>query len=342
MKSKTDFLLLLALFGAAGALIAFSPQAKAGAAEGLDLALRTVAPSLLPLLTVFAALENARAYAFLCRLLEKPTKWLFRLPACCGGVILFGLAGGYPTGAVLCRSLYDNKKITAAEAARLMEFNVCGGAAFILTAVGTSLLENRAAGWILYAANVLGALLIGFVRARFCKKERAGVPDEQTPGLDAADAVCRGAAQAMSAVLNMSAFMALFCALIRVCRVPNTLAPLLEITSGLFGNTPFSFEIYAAFLAFGGLCVHLQILPHLRAFRMAYGRFLLFRLVHALLAFGLCKGLLAVFPQTQTVFSSTDKTTAEPFAGSALLFALMLFGACILVAELREKQKRCA
>ncbi len=60
MKNKTDFLLLFAAGCTVAALIAFSREAKAGAAQGLDLALNTVAPSLLPLLTVFAALENAR------------------------------------------------------------------------------------------------------------------------------------------------------------------------------------------------------------------------------------------------------------------------------------------
>ena len=291
MKNKTDFLLLFAAGCTVAALIAFSREAKAGAAQGLDLALNTVAPSLLPLLTVFAALENARTYARICRLLAKPTWALFRLPACCGGVILFGLAGGYPTGAVLCRALYEEKKITAAEAARLMEFNVCGGAAFILTAVGTVLLQNKNAGWILYASCVLGALGIGALR--------------------------------------------------EVCRLPDALAPVFEITSGLFGGAPFSLEVYAAFLAFGGFCVHLQILPHLNTFHMPYGRFLLFRTVHALLAFGICKALLAAFPQTQTVFSSTAETAAEPFADSALLFALMLFGAGVFVAELRQKKERC-
>lgn len=341
MKNKTDFLLLFAAGCTVAALIAFSREAKAGAAQGLDLALNTVAPSLLPLLTVFAALENARAYARICRLLAKPTWALFRLPACCGGVILFGLAGGYPTGAVLCRALYEEKKITAAEAARLMEFNVCGGAAFILTAVGTVLLQNKNAGWILYASCVLGALGIGALRARFAPKGKRPQDGAAAGGLDAADAVCKGAEQALGAVLHMCAFMALFCALIEVCRLPDALAPVFEITSGLFGNKAFSMEFYAAFLAFGGFCVHLQILPHLNTFHMPYGRFLLFRTVHALLAFGICKALLAAFPQTQTVFSSTAETTAEPFAGSALLFALMLFGACVFVAELRQKKERC-
>lgn len=342
MRNKTDFLLLFAAAGAVAALIAFSAEAKAGAAEGLALALNTIAPSLMPLLTLFAALENARAYTILCRLLAKPTRVLFRLPPCCGGVILFGLAGGYPTGAVLCRALYEEKKITAAEAARLMEFNVCGGAAFILTAVGTGLLQNKKMGWILYGACVLSALLTGFVRARFCKtKTSPNAPDSTPYGLPAADAICKGATQAVTAILNMCAFMALFCALLRVSRLPEVFAPLFEITSGIFDETIFSPELYAAFLAFGGFCVHLQILPALNTFHMPYGRFLCFRLLHGALAFALCKGLLLLFPQTETVFSNTAQTTAEPFAGSALLFVLMLFGACVFVADLREKRQRC-
>ena len=44
MKNKTDFLLLFAAGCTVAALIAFSREAIAGAAQGLNLALNTVAP----------------------------------------------------------------------------------------------------------------------------------------------------------------------------------------------------------------------------------------------------------------------------------------------------------
>ena len=59
MKIKKDFIQLSILFSAAILLIAFSSNAKSGAADGLKMAMEIVVPSLLPLLIIFNLISNA-------------------------------------------------------------------------------------------------------------------------------------------------------------------------------------------------------------------------------------------------------------------------------------------
>ncbi len=126
MRIKKDSLLMIFLFSLSGMLIAFSANAKAGAQSGLSLAGGVIVPSLLPLLIIF----NAVIYSGTGRIIDNllcPITSALRLPRCAGAAILFGLIGGYPTGALLTQELYKNNDIDEKSARCIMRFNVNGG-----------------------------------------------------------------------------------------------------------------------------------------------------------------------------------------------------------------------
>lgn len=312
--------LLALLLAAAAILLVFAAPARAGAKAGLALAENTVLPSLLPLLMLFLMIQNTRAGVLLSRALTLPAKAL-RLPPQAAGALLFGQIGGYPTGAVLTGELLDRGVIDRPTARRMLCFNVCGGVGFICTAVGAAALHSGAAGWLLLAANILANLTVAAVT----------VPLSDPP------AAAKGA---MESLLHLSACIILFSALCAVVPVPKWLLPLVEITAGLCTGTGYTLTQTAAFLAFGGLCVHLQLLGWAGRFGLPYPTFLACRAGAALLADGYCRGLLRLFPQPAAVFSNISETLPRPGIGSTTLTALLLAGAVVFALDLLQRRRR--
>ena len=66
----------------------------------------------------------------------------------------------------------------------------------------------------------------------------------------------------------ITAFIVLFAALSSTVKIPEPLLPIIEITNGVC-NGDFSLPLTAAFLSFGGICIHLQISGVLRKFKIS-------------------------------------------------------------------------
>lgn len=337
MKNKKDFLTLFVSFFLVLMLILFSSKAKAGALSGFNLAVNSIIPSLLPVMIIFSAVTNSSCNNLISKMFSKITTKIFKLPSSCASAIIFGLIGGYPTGCLLCKELLDKKAISKNQARRIMEFNVNGGIAFTVTAVGTGLLNNTKAGWILFFSTTVSALMICLFRAIFYKKEK--IENLNTVcNTDFSTAIQTGCKNSVSATLNMTAFIMLFSAFMNIFDIPKNILPLLEITNGLFSLKEIRLEYMAFFLAFGGFCIHLQLYPIICEFKMKYARFLLFRVIHAFLSFFVCKLLLLAFPVCKSVFSNISQTTADPFTVNAAFCFLMIFGCIVFIFDLKNKK----
>ena len=243
------------------------------------------------------------------------------------------------TGAVLTGELLDRGVIDRPTARRMLCFNVCGGVGFICTAVGTAVLHSGAAGWLLLTANILANLTVAAVTVPLSDPPAAKeVPP--APPLSAGEALPAAAKGAMESLLHLSACIILFSALCAVVPVPKWLLPLVEITAGLCTGTGYTLTQTAAFLAFGGLCVHLQLLGWAGRFGLPYPTFLACRAGAALLADGYCRGLLRLFPQPAAVFSNISETLPRPGIGSTTLTALLLAGAVVFALDLLQRRRR--
>ena len=140
---------------------------------------------------------------------------------------------------------------------------------------------------------------------------------------------------AHAAMLAACGFICLFSGILSVCRklVTDTAAfsvvsCLLEITNGCFyASGQFSLPVIAAFCGFGGLCVHLQIFA-VADFRIDIFNFYLFRIIHSVLSFFICKTVLHFFPVESSVFLSVSENIAlwsfSPLSAISLLFLSLL------------------
>lgn len=152
---------LLGLFGAIGMLMLIldSKTAGLGAAEGLDLCLRTVIPALFP----FFFLSNLLTSALIgqkSRIL-RPLGRLCRIPEGSECLLLLGFLGGYPTGAQGVAGAYADGQLSRKDAARMLSFCSNVGPSFLFG------IGSRCFGlgtlWALWAIHILSALLTGIL-----------------------------------------------------------------------------------------------------------------------------------------------------------------------------------
>ena len=237
--------------------ILFSKNARIGAYAGLKLALNTVTPSLLPLLIIFLTFMKSSANSVFIKIFGFLSRVLFNLPESSLSALVFGLVGGYPTGALLCDELFEAGEIDSNQAKRMMCFNFCGGCGFIITAVGSASFGNTKIGVMLFLSNVISSLIIGFALS-FKEKRIEKSTYSLTEYVPLGDALTLAAPKASQSVIVITAYIVLFSALSNIFKMPEPVLPLLEITNGVCGGD-FSLPLTAAFLSFGGICIHLQI-----------------------------------------------------------------------------------
>lgn len=340
MKIKKDYIELFMLFALGVLLIAFSAEAKTGAKNGAALCDNIIIPSLLPVLMVFNIIMKTGAGRALDSLFSLVTEKIFRLPRCAGTAVIFGLIGGYPTGALLTESLFDVQDIDDETARRMLRFNVNGGAAFIITAVGTSILKSQKAGLILFASTTFSAAFLA-VLSSFRYKKITNSHDSYCT-MSFGEAMNFGVESALKGTLKMSAYIIVFSAVNDIIKVPKPLSPFIEITNGISNGVKlFSLPELAFLLSFAGFCIHFQLFSIIKKVKMKYLDFLLWRIAHAILSYFCCLGLTKIIPTDEAVFSNISDVTAKASYISPTFSIIMLLACAVLIFDIDSKKKKC-
>ena len=298
---------LLALAGLA-ALLLCRPQALAtGISRGLAVCGQVIIPSLYPFMILAGLLTDSPLCRRPGRLVGRFTRTVFGLPGCCAPVILLGLVGGYPAGALAIGGLLRQDCITREEARRMTRFCINAGPGFIISTVGCGLLGSSFAGWLLFAAHAAASLCIGVCLGQGHRQPRPERPLTDTPPRSLAQVVsdtCGGLLSLCGFVLLAAAGLSLLDSgsllpiLSRLLRLPAAIlsrlaAGITEVSCGcmaLAGQesmTPFWLGMC---LGWGGLSVHGQVWAGLRGQLSPDGGFFLGRLLHGVL--GGCLSLL--------------------------------------------------
>ncbi|HIY06561.1 MAG TPA: sporulation protein [Candidatus Evtepia faecigallinarum] len=311
-----------------GVLLFRFPEASAAAArEGVTLCLDLIVPSLFPFF-VLSSLLIATGLAGACaRPLEKLMGPLFGVGGAGAAALGLGLIGGYPVGARTIAQLTERGECTPAEARRLAQFcNNCGPA-FFIGAAGVGVFGSKEAGFLLLGANLTAALLLG-IGGRVCQgsllpRQGRDVPPVSFSAL--ADRLPQCVTDGFSATLGVCAYVILFSVLAAVAEASSLLPLATQLLAGLLpgeggqelcrsflmgflelstGTASLSdapspslaLPLAAFLLGWGGLSVHCQSLPFLRAAGVATGPYLRAKFLQGMLSAGLTALALLVFP----------------------------------------------
>ncbi len=315
----------------------FSSDARQGAKDGIGICEGIIIPSLLPVLTVCNTIINSRLSEIFVLLFGRLFSRVFRLPEKTAGAVILGLIGGYPAGALLTLSLFERGIITEKTAKRIMSFNFCGGAAFIITAVGTVTYGSIKTGLTFYFICVLSSVTVMLVTGLFEKKPKAAQKTEYIyPPIS--DAFCASVESTVKSLAFMSAYIVLLSVISGIVNPPDYIIPLLEITNGICSETLLPPEYAVFFLSFGGLCVHLQLFGILRKMRINYLNFLTGRISCAVISFLYFKLYCILFPESDAVFSNISSPVHSFSSGGLALSTVMIIGCAVLIFDIENRK----
>ena len=229
-------------------LILDSPTALGGAAEGVELCLRTLIPGLFPFFVLSGMLAAS-------------------LPG--GGLALAGILGGYPVGARNAAEGYRNGQLSKEDAERMALLFNCPGPSFIFGVAGQMFTPGRTVLlWAVYLSNV--AILWLLLPKSRCttKGKTVTLTESMHNALGAMACVC-GWVVLMRTVLAVLDRWVLWL-------LPNwgqaALSGLLELTNGtvMLGAVEenLRFVLASGTLGFGGICVSMQTMAVSRGLSM--------------------------------------------------------------------------
>lgn len=343
---KCGYVTLISGIGFFVLLFVFSEKFLEGLNSGLVNCVGIVIPSVFPFLIASSLAGSGEFPKKLKSLLNPVTRFLFRQPAGSITAIFLGLFGGYLSGAKAVQSLCSKGALNKSQADRLMLFCVNAGVGFSVNAVGNAMLCSREAGrvllWSLCVSSLITGILSGFLPEDNNKNNNYSI---KTP-LPFSVAFVNGVTSASQSMLAACGFVALFSgigavadAYIKNETLRLTLSCLLEVTKGCADITgKASLPVIAAVCAFGGICVHLQIFSMVREINIP--RFYLFRIIHALTAYIICRIILYFHPIERAVFLALSEN-AEVFSFSAPAAISLLFLSFLLILDLDNIKKIC-
>lgn len=342
MKFKTGALLLAALT-AACALLIFPTQAAQGAKNGIGYCLEVLIPSLYPFMVLSVFVVKSGLAHKMGGYLEKATQNVFRLPGSAAPTLLMSVIGGYPAGARSIAALYEDGEVTERQAERMLGFCVNAGPSFVITAVGAGFLKSPRSGAILFAVQMIVFLLLGLGCGLTAKQETSARRKETKKEIGVSQALILSAADAARATINMCCFVILFAAWMNLVRMLCTepvhsaaVSALLEVTGGCSDLARLGAPLWvvSAAIGWGGICVHFQVLSSLTELKFSKVRFVVFRLLQALLSAAVSRGLMLLFPDAEETFCSfagpvSGALSSTPPASAALLILCIALLLCV-------------
>lgn len=285
--------------------------------RGLLLCAKTVIPSLFPFMVLSEIIVTGRLLERPLGRVTRPLGRLLRLPSAGCTAVILGLLCGFPVGAKCATLAWREGLLSKDEAERTVAIANAPSSAFLISAVGVTLWENRAFGISLYFCVLLSSLSIGILLGRISKKEDQASEKNDTichlPPRFSAKLFTDAIASATHSILLVCAYVIFFSALVGTLGSLLEDSPLsgegvaalfafFELSGGVsriaaLGNTLHAAVLTALAVGWSGLSVHCQILSICDGSGLSLSPYLLARLLSALLCALLFWILLLLCPE---------------------------------------------
>lgn len=344
--------LLPALAGVliSGAGLVMHPEETAmGIKKGIILLGENIIPSLFPFMVLSTYISNSQFVELLAKALERPSQKIFKTNGNAIIAVILGFIGGYPIGAKTASEFYAEGKLTDNEVQRLFCWCINPSPAFVITAVGTFMMSNFKSGAILYSSTVLSSLLIGFCTRFFSDNKKSQYLRKDISNRK--NIFVKSVSVGSEAMLSICGWVLTFCAIAALTDIfiPDEKSALfiksiLEVTTGCKYAVSYNLPlpVVSAVLGFGGLAVFFQIRTYMDNCNIHMKTFLCMRLLNSALSAFFCSQLIAVFPESATVFSQiTAGNTVFPLSHSITASAILVIMCIVFIFEVDNKRKVC-
>lgn len=255
-KAFTDTVATAVLILIGAMLILRQKEVSAAVVEALKSCAYRIIPSLFAMTVVSGAISKSGVLSVVTR--------HTRLSPDVAAALVFGNIGGYPIGAKLLSDAVDAKRLTPLQAGRALCFCYNCGPAFAVGVAGAALFGNASFGLAAFLSCVMSNLTLFAIFLIF-NKDNAPAEMPQIRGFSSS-LMTESVRDATSAMMTVCPMIVFFSALKAVLEASfpaladiGLLPPVLEI-SNISACKGVSLVAAAAFLGFGGICVHMQVI----------------------------------------------------------------------------------
>ncbi|TDL35143.1 sporulation integral membrane protein YlbJ [Jeotgalibacillus sp. S-D1] len=353
-------------------LIIYPEESLDASSKGLELWWTIIFPSLLPFFILADLLPRSNWTYVLGRILEPVMRPVFNVSGQGALVLLLGFSSGFPVGAKLSVQLYNDGKISLADAQRLVCFTNGASPIFIMGAIAAGMLHTPSIGLLLLLAHYLGNILIGMLAGRMIsdKKDKPAkrpfktLSKETSFGGVLQTAVATSVQQLLiiggliiffSVISTLASKFQLFNFPLLILNklsewmhlsnewTTGFLLGVLEISNGTAHVAQYENDfmikcvIVLAIISFGGFCIHAQIIACIHQTDIKYSPFFLFRLLHMVVSpviFILFVYLIKSFPFSLPLLGlEVSKSTVQSWP-AALLEWFITYGPFISIGAI--------
>ncbi|MEG0641956.1 MAG: hypothetical protein RR515_05090 [Clostridium sp.] len=318
---------LTCLLGLLLLLLLFFPDNSLNAAkDGINLWLFIVVPSLLPFFIINDMLSSLRVPENISILFSPIAKNIFKTSGYGAYAFIMSVFAGYPSGARIVSTLLEEKKVTKYEAEKILTFSSTSGPLFIIGAVGSGMLQNTVAGYILFISHILGSILNGIFSRLLFKKEPISLCSNKL-GLKKLDEdiILKGIKNSLITCGYIGGYIILFCVIVELLNTINlfdfiastlnsigVLSPtfitnltllfesIVEISNGCniisLSLIPFNTKLIllSFVIAFSGFAVIGQVSGILSKFKLNMKKYIFFKFTHGIFSSIICYIMLTL------------------------------------------------
>ncbi len=325
-------------------LIADPAPCKNGVATGILLCGRVIIPSLFPFTMCVLFIINSGILSKL-DAISKVTNKLFGLSGEIFSYFLLSLIGGYPIGAKLLSRAVTLKKISPERAGVVLNYCINAGPAFVISAIGSTILGSTKIGAIIFVGNIISSILLCFLM-RNLKTKSPEAPATVAFPINPADNFVLSATEASSAVFGICSLVILFSGIdsyvLKFAESVKLLKPvslILEVTNAVtFTNNVY---LIAFLLGLGGICIWCQIISLSGNIKINYPLFVISRIFHGALSAAVSAAIIKIFKVTLPAISNGKSFSRDIFYSTpALAFSMISMG-IIFAISLSAKKTNC-
>ena len=325
-------------------LLAYPEKSASGINDGLMLCFDKVIASLFPFMILSDFLLRSGLADYISVSLANITEKLFKLPKETASVIIMSFIGGYPVGPSMAKELFDNNIITAEQYKHLILFCVNPSISFCISFIGNAIYHNATIGVIVYISSVISSIITGIIYPFFSHKNEikySGNNIKEKKQINCFSALTESIKNSTDSMIFICATVIMFsaiCRLIEIFPLPQKaltfISFFLEITSFVKNNSEFaSVSVISAAVTFGGLCVHMQIMPKISNTKMKYSHFILVKALSSVISFFISKLLIALYPEVTIASANVTKSAILTKAGIPVSATLIVMAIIVILTD---------
>ncbi len=292
--------------------------AKNAVFQGIQRCLNVLVPSLFVTMAMSGLLIKCGFISSAGKLVSPVSRLIFGIEGESALIFLLSQICGYPVGARLLKIQFDDGRLSKKEAELLSCVCFGSGGAFVFGCTAS----DRRIGWLMlfstFASNVLMLLLL-----RPLLKKYRSVPQPQENPDFPGNILIESVASAGKGMFEICCCVILFSVISAMLSVSGTAAAFLDVTA--LGNlSGASVPMLTGLLAFGGICVFLQISAIFRG-KLSIVPIILARICAGLVSFGICRLMLPIFLSGEAaVWASSVSLTSHSSPMPSLILIIMI------------------